>query len=136
MNSMYLPALDGFLTSQINMVSADLRWILTDTGLYVFSSAHQFLSSVPVGARASTSATVTGVTVSNGVYDQNNFTFPTVPVGPSLGAMILYSHTGSDATSRLIAYVDTVPGLPVVPNGTNINVTVSTFVFQLGATCP
>lgn len=134
-NSMYLPALDGFLTAQINMTTADLRWILIDTADYAFSSSHQFLTSVPVAARVSTSATVTGVTVSNGVYDQGNFLFPIV-VGDPSEAMVLYSHTGADATSRLICYVDTVPGLPVVPNSTNINVTVATFVFQLGATCP
>lgn len=136
MNSLYVPILDSFLTAQIDMSTTDLRWILTDTALYTFNSSHQFLTSVPVGARASTSATVTGVTVSGGIFDHNNFLFPTVPVGPALEAIILYQHTGTDATSRLVAYVDTIPGLPVTPNGTDINVTVSTFVFQLGATCP
>ena len=133
---MYLPALDSFLTGQINMATADLRWILTDTGFYTFSSAHQFLSSVPLAARASVSAQVTGVTVSGGVLDHADFAYTSALAGPACEAMILYSHTGSDASARLICYVDTIPGLPVTPNGTNINVTVSTFIFQLGATCP
>jgi hypothetical protein len=34
---------------------------------------------------------------------------------------VLYKHTGSDATARLIAYIDTASsGLPVTPNGGDI----------------
>jgi len=36
-------------------------------------------------------------------------------------ALIIYIHTGNEATSRLVAYIDTgVTGLPVTPSGGNI----------------
>ena len=37
-------------------------------------------------------------------------------------ALILYQHTGTDATARLIAYIDTATGLPVTPNGGDITI--------------
>jgi hypothetical protein len=37
--------------------------------------------------------------------------------------LIIYRHTGTEATSHLIAFFDTgVTGLPVTPNGGNITV--------------
>ena len=36
---------------------------------------------------------------------------------------MIWKDTGSEATSPLIAYFDTVTGLPVTPNGGNINLT-------------
>ena len=51
--------------------------------------------------------------------------------GDPCEALIIYKHTGTDATSRLIAYIDTVTGpaaLSVTPNGGDI-----TIVFDNGA---
>ena len=38
-------------------------------------------------------------------------------------ALLIYKDTGTEATSPLIAYIDTATGLPVTPNGGNITVT-------------
>jgi hypothetical protein len=36
---------------------------------------------------------------------------------------VVFTHTGNDATARLVAWFDTgVTGLPVTPNGGDINV--------------
>lgn len=134
-NQLYIPFLDGLLTGVFNMTTDDIRYILVDTGTYTHSSAHQFLTSVPAGARISVSATVTGLTASGGVWDHNSFVFPSVS-GVTAEALIVYRHTGVDATSRLVAFIDTMAGLPVLPNGTNINVAIPTFVFQLAGSCP
>lgn len=134
-NSLYLPYLDGVLTGVFNMTSDDCRYILVDTGSYAFSSSHQFLTSVAAPARISVSLAVSGKTIVDGVFDHDPFVFPSV-AGPLSEALILYRHTGVDATSRLIAYIDTMAGLPVLPNGTNINVAITTFVYQLAGSCP
>jgi hypothetical protein len=102
--------------------NGDLRCILIDTGAYTYSAAHDFLDDVTAG-RTATSGTMTTVTVANGLLDADNVTFTAVS-GAVSEALILYLHTGTESTSRLVAFIDTgVTGLPVTPNGGNITVT-------------
>jgi hypothetical protein len=53
--------------------------------------------------------------------------------GNSIEALLIYIDTGSAATSRLVAYIDTgVTGLPVTPNGGDIVITWNASgIFQL-----
>jgi hypothetical protein len=45
--------------------------------------------------------------------------------GASIEAIVLYVHTGTDSTSRLIIYQDTgVTGLPLTPDGSDVQITV------------
>ena len=41
----------------------------------------------------------------------------------SIEAIIIYVDSGTEATSPLIAYIDTATGLPITPNGGDIIVT-------------
>jgi hypothetical protein len=43
--------------------------------------------------------------------------------GSSVESMSLYEDSGSAATSDLVAYWDTATGLPLTPNGGDVNVT-------------
>ena len=111
--------LDG--SSNIDLNDGDVRVILVDTTDYTYSSAHDFLDDVPSGARVATSGALTNTTVTNGTFDADDVTFSSV-TGDQSEALIIYIHTGSEATSRLVAYIDTgVTGLPVTPNGGNIS---------------
>lgn len=96
------------------------------------SGTHQFLSDVASAARISTPQTLGSKTSTNGNALGGSLVFPAVvPVGETIEAYIVYKDTGSDATSPLIAFVDTVatnvdtglPGLPVTANGGPINLT-------------
>ena len=96
---------------------------LVDTGTYTYSAAHQFYSSLSgvVGTDQEIGATKT---YTNGVFDGADVTFPSVS-GASCEALVIYrKNAGANTTWRLVAYIDTgVTGLPVTPNGGNINVT-------------
>jgi hypothetical protein len=123
-NAVYPLAKQAFLQGNLDL-DDDVRAILVDLADYTYSAAHEFLSSVPVAAREETSTALTGKTFTNGVFDSDNPSFPGA-VGDPCEAIILYQHTGSDATARLIAFFDTgVTGLPVTPNSGDINVTVN-----------
>lgn len=104
----------------VNLGTADVRAILVDAADYTYSAAHDFLDDVPAGARVATVA-LTGESWASGVFDAADVTFTAVTGDPS-EAVILYIHTGTESTSRLIAYIDTATGLPVTPNGGNIAV--------------
>lgn len=60
-------------------------------------------------------------TVALGVADAAGTTFTAV-TGAASGALVIFKDTGSDASSPLTAYIDTATGLPVTPNGGDINV--------------
>lgn len=105
----------------INLGSADVRAILIDVADYTYSAAHDMLDDVAGASRVATVA-LTGESWSGAVFDASNATFTAVTGDPS-EALILYIHTGTESTSRLIAYIDTATGLPVTPNGGDITVT-------------
>lgn len=109
-------------TANNNLSSGTVKVALVDTGVYTYSSTHQFYSSVS-SAAVGTPQTIGSKTFADGVFDGGDVTFTTV-TGNSVEALVIYIDTGSDATSPLVAYIDTsVTGLPVTPNGGDITIT-------------
>lgn len=107
--------------ANVDLIAGDVKAILVDLADYTFDNAHDFLSDVPVAARVATSANLAGKTVTNGVFDCDNFTWTAV-TGDQSEAVIFFIDTGVEATSRLVCYLDTgQSGLPVTPNGGDIN---------------
>lgn len=102
---------------------------LLDSGVYTYSAAHQFYSSLtgiigggtpPVGRIANP----TGGVVAAGVFDGDNVTFTAVTTATSIEAFAIYrNNSGANTTWRLVLYENTsVTGLPVTPNGGDITV--------------
>jgi hypothetical protein len=104
-----------------------LKASLIDLADYTFSAAHDEYSGgaldVPAAAKVAESAQLTGVTCTNGTFDTNDFTWLTV-AGDQSEAVILWDDT--IANDRLMTFYDTgITGMPVTPNGGNINVTIN-----------
>lgn len=119
-NALYDYGREGYLNGSLNWLSDDVRAILVDTGLYTVNLAtDQFLTSIAAGARISVSGSLTTKTATAGVADADDVSFTAV-TGATVEAIVLYRHTGVDATSRLIAYIDTATGLPFLPSGGNV----------------
>lgn len=72
-----------------------------------------------MGARVAVSTNLTGKTSTAGVADADDVTFALV-TGSSAEYIVIYQDSGVDATSQLIAFIDTATGLPVTPGGGNI----------------
>lgn len=124
--ALYDKAREAFANGDIDWVSDDIRAILVDAADYTVNfTTHDFLDDVPSGARVATSAALTGKSSTNGVCDHATGTWSSV-TGDQSEAVVYYQHTGTESTSRLIAYVDNFTGLPVTPNGQNITFTPST----------
>jgi hypothetical protein len=108
-------------SSNTNMSSGTVKIALVDTGTYTYSAAHEFLSSL--SGRVGTDQTLGTKTFTNGTFDAANPSWTAVS-GNSCEALVIYIDTGVAGTSRLVAYLDTgVTGLPVTPNGGDINLT-------------
>jgi hypothetical protein len=120
-NALYPKAKQKFLDALIDMPTDTIKIALIDTGVYTYSSTHEFWSSASA-AEIGTSQTLNSKTITDGVFDADNVTFTSV-TGASVEALIIYKDTGSAATSPLIMYIDVAAsGLPVTPNGNNIDV--------------
>lgn len=122
-NALYDTGRDAFLNADVDYTADTIKLILVDTDDYTVNLAtHQFLSEVAAGSREAT-ATITGKSTAAGVADASDTVFSSV-TGDQCEALIIYKDSGVEATSQLIAYIDTASaGLPVTPNGGDITVT-------------
>lgn len=118
-NALYGKGREGFLDGSIDWDTDTIKVALIDTGAYTVSiDVHDFWDDAVAGV-IGTPQTLASKTVTLGVADAADVTFTAVS-GATVEALIIYKDTGSNATSRLIAYIDTGTGLPVTPNGGDI----------------
>ena len=122
-NALYSKAKEAFLNGSINMVANTITIALVDTGVYTYSATHQFRNEVSNSAVIS-STTLTNKTITNGVFDADDATFSSV-TGANCEALLIFQDTGIQTTSRLVAYIDSATGLPILPNGGDISVAFS-----------
>lgn len=123
-NALYDKGREGFLDGSIDWDTDNIKLVLVDAADYTVNlSTHDFLDDVPAGARATngTSGNFASKAVTAGVADAADVTLTSVSGDPS-EALVIYKDSGAEATSRLIAYIDTATGLPVTPNGGNISI--------------
>jgi hypothetical protein len=124
-NALYPKFKEQALQGGVNLSSGNIKAVLVDLADYTYSAAHEFLSDVAAGGRVATSGNLASKTFTNGVFDSADPSFTAV-TGDVSEALILYIDTGTPSTSRLIGFYDTgVSGLPVTPNGGDINITVN-----------
>jgi hypothetical protein len=122
-NAIYPKYKEALISGGANtdMSAGTVKIALVDTGTYTYSAAHEFLSSL--SGRVGTDQTLGSKTFTNGTFDAANPSWTAVS-GNSCEALVIYIDTGVAGTSRLVAYLDTgVTGLPVTPNGGDINLT-------------
>jgi hypothetical protein len=124
---LYGKAREQFASGGINWGTGtggdDIRVLLVDATDYsdaeVNKDVHEFLSSIPSGGRVAVSGALTGKSVTLGVCDAADVTFTAVS-GDPVDYVIPYKHTGSDATARPIAKIDSYNGLPITVNGGDV----------------
>lgn len=122
-NLIYPKAKEAFLSGSINLSSDTIKCQLIDTNDYTYAATDDYLADVAAAARVGTAVTLASKTVTDGVFDAADITFSTV-TGDVSEALLIYKDSGSEASSNLIALLDTAQsGLPVTPNGGDIDVT-------------
>lgn len=124
MGGVYKPYKQKCLDSSApDLTTVNIKEVLVDAADYTIDlTNHDFLDDVAVGGRVATSGNYGGKTIVGGVFDVTdlNPTFASVTGDPS-EYVIGYHDSGAAATSTLIWINDSGTGLPVTPNGGNIN---------------
>lgn len=117
-NALYDKGREGFLDGSIDWDSGDIRVCLVASA-YTFSAAHEFMSDIGANDNGR-SAALGSKTVTSGVADAADTTL-TATAAVACEALVIFQHTGVDATARLIAYIDTPSaGLPFTPSASQV----------------
>jgi len=126
---------EAFLNGDISWGRDTIKAVMVDLGTYsADSAAHQYLGDVPGGARYGTPVTLASKTVAAGVADAADCSVSGITAAPTLEGVLIFQDNGSDATSRLIALIDTATGLPVAAAATACDIAWSngaTKIFKL-----
>jgi len=118
---LYDPGREGILDDTIAMNAGDIR-VMFVKSTYTFSAAHKFISDLGAVDNGR-SAALASKTYTSGVFDAADSSL-TATAAVACNALVIFLHTGADATARLIAYIDTGTGLPMTPGaGQNIPIT-------------
>ncbi len=113
-------------STSIDFDSATLKLVLTDHGADTPNlTTDDFLNDISAGTIATSSAlaSVTVGTVAIGVVDAADMSpgFTAVS-GATCESLSLIEDSGVASTSDLIVYWDTATGLPLTPNGGDVNI--------------
>lgn len=120
-NALYDPGREGFLDGSIDWDTDDIRVMLVLSS-YTYVASHKFLSSLGAVDNGRSAALGTK-TVTDGVAGAANISL-TATAAAACKALVLFKHTGSDATARTICYIDTATGLPFTPAASQtVNIT-------------
>lgn len=122
-NKVQPSAKEAILNGTLDLSAADLRFQLIDVADYTYNSAHNFMDDVAGASKVGPgSPSLAGKTFIGGVFDAADILIPGV-TGDPVEAGILYEHTGSSATDKYIAYIDTFGGgMPLTPTGAGVQV--------------
>ncbi len=112
MSALFDPGREGFLDGSIDWDTGDIRAMLV-LSTYTFDATDKFISDLGAVDNGRSAALGTK-TVVNGVAGAAN-TSLVATAASACNAIILFQHTGSDATARLICYINPATGLPLTP---------------------
>jgi hypothetical protein len=133
-------AQQGFMAGSFDLATANIKVALVQisgsgTPYTANQATDQYLSVIPSGAIAATTANLTSVSITNGVFGAANASFGSVTFGQPCGAIVFYIDTGNVNTSPLLFYMDssTYAGLPITPIGTTISLSFSPTGNQIAA---
>lgn len=121
-NALYDTGRAAFLNAGVNWTSDNIKCLLVDNADYTVNlSTHDFKDDVTGAGIVATSSNFASKTTTAGVADAADITFTAVTGDPS-ESIVIYKDSGVAGTSQLIAYIDTATGLPVTPNGGDIQI--------------
>lgn len=117
-NALFPLGRQGFLDGSIDWDTDDIR-VMFVKSTYSYDANDQFLSDLGAVDNGRSAALGTK-TVALGVAGAADSTL-TATAAVACNALVVFKHTGSDATARLIAYIDTpASGLPFTPAASQV----------------
>lgn len=111
-------------SANISLSSGTVKAALVDTGVTAYNAAHDFYDDISSAVIGTPVALSSNKVVTNGIFDcDTNPSFTGLVSAPTIEAIVVYIDTGTPATSRLVAFIDSATGLPVSAGATQVDVT-------------
>lgn len=120
-NALYTKAKEKILQGQINFLTDTIKVALVKNDYLQSLTTDEFLTSVSASVLG-TAQTLATKSVTGGAFDAEDISFTAVAAGSTSEGVVIYKDTGVDATSSLIAYIDTITGFPLATNGGDVNI--------------
>lgn len=122
-NALYDRGRQGFLAGDIDWDADNIKIVLIDEADDTIDLAlDEDLADRAAASRVATSGNLASKTTTAGTADAADVTLSAV-TGDQSESIDIYQDSGVEATSLMIANIDTATGLPVTPNGGDITVT-------------
>ena len=118
-NAHYAKGKEKILSAQINFLTDHLKVALVKNTYPQNLATDEFLTVVS-SYILGTPQTLTGKSVTSGIFDADDPVFSAVASGDASEGVIIYKDTGTAATSPLLEYIDTIVGFPLTTNGGDI----------------
>ena len=122
-NQLYYKAKQALLTGSINWLgtaSTSPAVVLCASEYAPNLVTHDNLDDITAAHRVA-SAVLANTSASDGVADADDVTFSALS-GSVVHRIVLFNWTGTDATSKLIASIDTGGSLPYTPNSADLSI--------------
>lgn len=123
-NALYTKAKEALLEGLFDLTDNSLKVALVKNTYTVNLSTHEFLSDISEAHVAATTSALYGKSTTSGVFDADNITIEDYG-NSGFSYLVIYKDTGTRATSRLLAYIDTGEGLPVSSTVDPISITIN-----------
>lgn len=120
-DAVYTKALEAMIDGNIDLKDGTVKLVLLTAAYTANMSTDEFLDDIPAGARVAT-ATIATPTITGGVFDAPDVTFPSVPAGSTVTQMAIYIDGSPENSARLFARIDSYPGLPFDTSGSDVTV--------------
>jgi hypothetical protein len=120
---------EALLGKQHDMDTDLIKATLIDSADYTYGATHNTYvagaNGVADASKVAVSAALTTPTIALGVFDTADFSWTAVTGDVSEAIILWNDSTTTPVADALVAFYDTgMTGMPVTPNGGNINVTV------------
>lgn len=121
-NALYTKAKEKLITGGSFALGSDtIKAALVTTSYTPTIATDEFYTSISANV-VGTPQTLASKTLTGGVFDAADVTFPAVASGSTLLGVVLYKDTGVAGTSSLLALIDTITGFPLATNGGDIQI--------------
>lgn len=123
-NALYTLGKQGLLRGTFVLDSDTIKLALISSSYTPNLATHQFYSDVN-SFLIGVPTTMSGISVTNGVFNSSSVTFTAVAGGSTVRYFVIYKDTGVVGTSPLLVLIDTTTGvsLPFATNGGDITFT-------------
>ena len=123
-NFIYGKAKESLLNGQFNISSDSLKVLLVTESYVPNQNTDQFVSNISGSYIKERTSSLTNVTNILGVIDADNILVSSY-TGSAFKALVIYKDSGTDATSRLLAYIDTATGIPFLGINATTDITIN-----------